>query len=134
MRKQIFDRDFAGRGISLVEWAARVLKNAPVLQFGRPFDDRIFKSKLSFLDKHHGEGGGYRLGHRGNAENRVAPHGKVVFDNTQSEGGVEDFAVPPNKRDESGWVARRDCVLGGLEKRFKALRRADFARHDVPTT
>ncbi len=70
------DRPVGGHGV--VQRAVDVLEHLAVGQFGQQAVDRLVPPQLALLDQDHRRHGGDRLGHRGDAEDRV-PLERVVL-------------------------------------------------------
>ena len=75
--EQVVQRDRPLGGDRVVERAVRGAQHAAVRQFGQPALDRVVQPDPPLLDQEHRSGGGDRLGHRGDAEDGVAPHGRA---------------------------------------------------------
>ena len=74
VREEIAHRNLALRRDGIVERSINPAQYAAAGQFGKPAVGRCVKLNPAVLDQHHHAGRRDRLGHRGDAEDRVASH------------------------------------------------------------
>jgi hypothetical protein len=72
--QQVAEGDRAVGRHGVVERAVDGAQHPAVGQLRQPAVDRLVEAKDALLDQNHRRRGGDRLGHRGDAKNRVAPH------------------------------------------------------------
>ena len=77
--EQIAQRDRPFRRHGVVDRAFEAFQHAPVGKLGQQSVDGIVEAQLALLDQDHRRGRRHRLGHGGDAEDRVAPHRRVAF-------------------------------------------------------
>jgi hypothetical protein len=69
---------------------------------------RLVQAQPAFLYQDHRRGGGDRLGHRGDAEDRVAPHRVGAAERLQTDRIGMHLAPPADQRNESRQFAALD--------------------------
>ena len=132
---QVLDRDVARRGIGVLDWTLCVLQHLHAGELGHPLSDRVVQPELAFLHQHQRRGGGDRLGHRGDAEERVARHWRAAGDVALAQRVELQFlALAPDQRHKAREVARVDHRLQRRwdlrqSRLVDALQRAGFTIH-----
>ena len=105
--EEIVEGDLARRRHGLIERTLGILQHTGILELRRPFRDGIVELELALLHQHQGGERRHWLGHRGDAEERVALHGQLLLDVALAERvDLRDFAMAVEKRDEAGKIAR----------------------------
>ena len=103
MEQQILKRDGARRIIDIVERRAWTTQNLPIGKFGQEFIDRIPQAKFTLLHQHQRGDTDDRLGHRGNPEQRVAPHRRLRLGILPAQYvGMHRLAMAMNQGDHPG--------------------------------
>ena len=87
------------------------LEHAAVGQFWQEIVDRIVEPELALLDQDQGRRRRDRLGHRGDAEDGVAPHRGVALERLPADRLDMGLAAPAHQRHQAGHGAARD--VGG---------------------
>lgn len=132
-------RDGAWRGIKVVGRALRVAQYHPVRQFREPAVDRIVEADPAFFDEGQRGSGDDRLGHRGDADDRIAPDRCLRLLVAPAERADVGFlAVAMDERDQTGDLAAIDLTLQDRAQAFQACCRHPATlillrcRHRVP--
>jgi hypothetical protein len=81
----------------------------PVGQLRQEPIHRLVQPQLAFLHQDHRRCGRDRLGHRGNAEDRVPPH-RAAPERLLADRIDVDLAAPADERDETGELAARNIA------------------------
>jgi hypothetical protein len=93
-----------GRGHRVVDRPLDPAQDPAVRQLGQQPVHRVVEPQPAFLHQDHGRRGRDRLGHRGDAEDRVAPHRLAAVGPPADR--LDVHLVPPaHQRDEPGDVA-----------------------------
>jgi hypothetical protein len=79
-RQQVAQRDRPSGRYGVVERSFEAPEHAAAGKLGQQIVDRIVEAKLALLHQDQGGRGRDRLGHRGDAEDRVASHRRIGFE------------------------------------------------------
>ncbi len=108
--QQVAHRDRPVRRHGLVERPVEPLQHLAVGQLGQQPIHRLVQSQLAFLHQDHRRRGRERLGHRGDAEDRVATHRVAAADRLEADRIDMRLAAPADQRDDARHVAALDIA------------------------
>ncbi|MNS96538.1 hypothetical protein D3C72_1308400 [compost metagenome] len=112
--QQVAQGDGAMRGDGIVEGALGRSQHAPVLELGQPLIHMVVEADARLFHQHQRGGREHRLGHRGDAHDRVPPHRRARLEVLDAEVGDVDLVPAADQQDESGDVAPLDVVAHAL--------------------
>ena len=119
-RQQVVERDRATGRDRVVEWTVDPPEDPPVGQLGKPRVDRLIQSQLALFDEHHRRRGEDRLGHRGDAKQRVAAHGLGAAERLEADGVDVHVVTLSDQAHHSGHFAVLDTSRHGGVQTFEA--------------
>ena len=89
--------------------------NLEVLELRQILGNRCQDIELALFGQHHRRHAHDRFGHRGDAEDGVGPHGKLLFAVAVTEGAkISHLALALDQHDGAGNLAGIDIALEGL--------------------
>jgi hypothetical protein len=94
------DRPIRGQGI--IERAVDGAQHSAVRQLRQPPIDRLVETQHAFLHQNHRRCGHDRFGHRGDAEDGVAPHRVAAAERLGADRVDLNLAPPAEERDHAG--------------------------------
>ena len=120
--EQVPDGDRPVRGHRVVELGVRPLQHLPVGQLGQQPVHRLVQPEQAFLDQDHGRGRGDRLGHRRDAEDRVAAHRLLRVRGHRADRVDVPLAPARDERHEAGHLAPLDVAGHHVVQTLEPLR------------
>ena len=109
-------------GHRVVQLGVRPLQHPPVGQLGQQPVHRLVQPEQAFLDQDHGRDRGDRLGHRRDAEDRVAPHRLLRVRGHRADRVDVPLAPARDERHEAGHLASLDVAGHHVVQTLEPLR------------
>jgi hypothetical protein len=112
--QEVAQRERAVGRHGVVKRAVDRAQDLAVGELRQPAVDRIVEPDLRLLDQNHRGYGGDRLGHRGDAEERVAPHRLAASGRLQADRIDMHRAPPAHRHDDARHLAALDVTRHDL--------------------